>query len=225
MSTRRMLGIYNNLYNQINKYYNEDFLSIQKACNKVDISTSKYYDLCRKLGKPSVAIEGNITEPTIKRGTKETTKIKKETIPKVKKDVPIKKGTKELKIKKDVVIKKGTKESKHKVQPSLKTKSLPKKTIPEKKKSTAKLIKSMKGGKATLGSNKEVSPVISVTNVISDNNLDDRNDDRFDDRMIEKDKPTLIPDNDIINIFIKTDNDSHDSEASMTGLTEMIDMQ
>jgi len=223
MSTRRMMGIYNNLYNQINEYYNEEFLSIQKACNKVNISTSKYYDLCKKLGRPSVAIEGNITEPsivlpTIKRGTKET-------IPKVKKDVPIKKGTKELKIKKDVVIKKGTKESKHKVQPSLKTKSLPKKTIPEKKKSTAKLIKSMKGGKATLGSNKEVTPVISVTNVISDNNLDDRNDDRFDDRMIEKDKPTLIPDNDIINIFIKTDNDSHDSEVSMTGLTEMIDTQ
>lgn len=222
MSTRRMMGIYNNLYNQINEYYNEEFLSIQKACNRVNISTSKYYDLCKKLGRPSVAIEGNIepsphrTLPTVKRGTKET--VKKKEI--VKKETVIKKGTKETKPKKDVAIKKGTKETKLKKVVSKKT--LKPKTIPEKKKSTVKLTKSknMKGGNIKEVSSGHIPNVNSTTN---DNNSDDRNDDRFDDRMI--DKPDIILDNDIINIFIKTNNDSHDSEASMTGLTEMIDTQ
>lgn len=214
MSTRRMMGIYNNLYNQINKYYNEEYLSIQKACDKVNISTSKYYDLCRKLGKKSVAIEGIIKDSIIKRGTKES-------IPK--KDITVKKGTKEsipkkdvtnkkekdLKLKKGPTIKKGTKDMT--VKKTLKAKVIPNKPevsfAKQKKKITKPKI--MKGG--------HISTTNDISNADIDNKLDDRMDDRFDDRTIEKD-------NDIINIFVKTNNEENDSEASLTGFTEMIDM-
>lgn len=42
-----------NIYQNINKLYNKELLSIQDACTKIGISKSTYYAICKTLNKKS----------------------------------------------------------------------------------------------------------------------------------------------------------------------------
>lgn len=44
------------LYEDVGKQYNNGEMSLTKACKKVGINTKKYYDICKTLNRPSVAI-------------------------------------------------------------------------------------------------------------------------------------------------------------------------
>lgn len=46
---------YTDIYNKVNDSYNNDYLSIIKSCEKLDITARFYYKICKELGKESVA--------------------------------------------------------------------------------------------------------------------------------------------------------------------------
>ena len=58
MSKRRALKRLSGIYDTVAKYY-EEGMSIPKACAKLSISTTYYYQTCKKLGKLSIANNNN----------------------------------------------------------------------------------------------------------------------------------------------------------------------
>jgi hypothetical protein len=50
---------YKDIYKKINDNYCNNYLNVTECCDKVGISTSTYYKICKKLGKKSVGSEIN----------------------------------------------------------------------------------------------------------------------------------------------------------------------
>jgi hypothetical protein len=46
---------YTDIYNKIGNIYSNEYLSINKACNKIGITERYYYKICKELGYNSVA--------------------------------------------------------------------------------------------------------------------------------------------------------------------------
>lgn len=55
MRTDVRIKKYTDIYNKVNNFYNNDYLSIIKSCEKLDITPRFYYKICKELGKKSVA--------------------------------------------------------------------------------------------------------------------------------------------------------------------------
>jgi hypothetical protein len=51
----RLIKKYTKIYNKIENLYNEELLSLPKACKKEGISLSTYYNICKVLNKGSPA--------------------------------------------------------------------------------------------------------------------------------------------------------------------------
>lgn len=48
-------NMYNNIYNNVNELYTTKLLRINECCRKNNITTNTYYNICKRLNKPSIA--------------------------------------------------------------------------------------------------------------------------------------------------------------------------
>lgn len=48
---------FQNIYDKVDDLYNNEFLSIKKSCDKLGITESYYYKICKKLDKKSAAYD------------------------------------------------------------------------------------------------------------------------------------------------------------------------
>ena len=62
---------YKMIYKKINDHYCNEYMNVKKSCEKEGITPSKYYKICKELGKKSVGTETKKKEKVTKKGIKE----------------------------------------------------------------------------------------------------------------------------------------------------------